>query len=122
MPDIQIGLVDDDPSVRKGMARLLRSAGYAVQTFASGEECLASGELAALGCLIVDVHLGGITGFELVSSLKKAGRMRPVIFITAHDEAMTRDALQVAGSPVCLRKPVPAESLLAAVRRHLEVG
>jgi len=120
MAEIQIGLVDDDPSVRKGISRLLRSAGFSVKTFSSGEECLACEDLGDLGCMIVDVHLGGITGFEMVRNLKLEGRMRPVIFITAHDEAMTRDALQLAGSPTCLRKPVEGESLLTAVRQHLQ--
>ena len=120
MAEIQIGLVDDDLSVRKGIARLLRSAGFSVTTFSSGEECLASGDLDGMGCLIVDVHLGGITGFEMVRSLKNDGRLRPVIFITAHDEAMTREALHLAGSHTCLRKPVEGELLLTTLGQTLE--
>ena len=119
MAEIMIGVVDDDPSVRKGLSRLLRSAGYAVTTFVSAEECLAEPSLASVGCLVVDVHLGGMSGFELFQKLNQSGNRIPVIFITAHDESVTREGLRAAGSPLCLRKPFDGNSLLASVNEFL---
>jgi FixJ family two-component response regulator len=114
-----VGVVDDDISVRKGLSRLLRSAGYDVVTFASGEECLAGIASAEFGCLVVDVHLGGMNGFELLQKLRASTMPVPVVFITAHDESVTREALRAAGSPPCLRKPFDANSLLTVIQSTL---
>lgn len=117
---VAIGLIDDDASVRRGVSRLLRAAGYQVRAFHSGEDCLAAPDLEVLGCLIIDIHLGGISGFELLCKLREVGHRTPAIFITAFDESLTKDALRMAGSPVCLRKPVDADFLLSALHNHLE--
>jgi len=114
-----VAVVDDDISVRKGLSRLLRSAGYDVTTFASGEECLAGMRSVEFGCLVVDVHLGGMSGFELLQKLKESTTPVPVVFITAHDESVTREALRAAGSPPCLRKPFDANSLLTLIQTSL---
>lgn len=114
-----IAVIDDDPSLRKGLSRLLRSAGFSVSTFASGEDFLGAADPALFDCLVIDVHLGGITGFELLRRLDPA-RGFGVVIITAHDEAAIHEALQAAGSPPCLSKPFDPEELLAAIFRTLD--
>jgi FixJ family two-component response regulator len=114
-----IGIVDDDISVRKGLSRFLRSAGWVVDTYSSAEECLASPHLPRIGCFVIDVHLGGMSGFDLLRQLEKSGAHPPVVFITAHDESVTREALLNAGSPVCLRKPFAPDALLASIESLL---
>lgn len=119
MDPIRVGVVDDDVSVRNGLSRLLRSANFDATTFASGEECLAAPGLEAIACLLVDINLSGMNGFELLHWLKQAGCRIPVILITADDEPVTRDALLAAGSPPCLRKPFDANALLASINHSL---
>jgi FixJ family two-component response regulator len=115
-----IGIVDDDPSVRKSLARLLTAAGFEASTFASAREFLDGGGLApAPECLIVDIHLGGMNGFELRDQLVAAGSAVPVIFITAHDDVPTRERAQQSGSSGYLRKPFEQHALLGAIYRAL---
>jgi DNA-binding response OmpR family regulator len=117
----KIGIVDDDHSVRKGLSRFLRSAGWSVETFSSAEECLASSHLSTIDCFIIDVHLGGMNGFELLRRLEYSLPRPPAVFITAHDEAVTHEALINAGSPICLRKPFAPEALLTSIRDVLHI-
>ncbi len=111
----RIAVVDDDTSVCKGLSRLLRSAGYQSISFSSDEECLASGQLSEVDCFLLDIYLGNVMGFALARALRDAGVKAPVIFMTAQDESITRDAIAAAGSPVCLRKPMDSEVLFAAI-------
>jgi FixJ family two-component response regulator len=116
-----ITVVDDDPSVRKSMQRLLRAAGFEATTFASARDFLDSGGLTpAPECLILDIHLGGMNGFELYEQLMAAGSSVPVIFITAHDDAPTRERARQTLSSGYLRKPFEQHALLAAIYRALE--
>jgi FixJ family two-component response regulator len=121
LAQFRIGIVDDDLSVRKGLARFLRSAGWDAEAFSSAEECLASPGLSAICCFIVDVHLGGMSGFEFLRHLQSTGSRVPAVFITAHDEAVTRDALVSAGSPICLRKPFAPDALLESIEKALRI-
>lgn len=122
MAQIKVGVVDDDVSVRSGLSRSLRSANFDATTFASGEECLAAPGLDGIACLLVDINLSGMSGFELIHRLKQAGCRIPVILITADDEPVTRDALRASGSPPCLRKPFDANALLATIDHSLRLG
>lgn len=119
VPETTICVVDDDPSVRKGLSRLLRSEGFGVVTFSNGEEFLENSGLSRIGCFVIDIQLGGMNGLEVARILKEREVCTPCIFITAHDEAMTRDALQAAGSPTCLRKPFDADEFLSSLRLAL---
>lgn len=82
-----IGVVDDEPSVRRALARLLKGAGFRVETFASGEEFLEAPAAAPskLDCLVLDVHLRGMTGFDVQAELKRRKNRIPILFITAVD-------------------------------------
>lgn len=109
-------LVDDDASVRAGVGRLLRLAGYRVEAFGSAAEFLHRYRDGA-GCLIADIRMPGIDGFDLQDRLRAAGRGLPIVFITGHgDIPMAVRAIQ-GGAVDFLTKPFDQETLLAAVER-----
>jgi len=109
-------VVEDDPSVCRALARLLRTEGMAVETFASAEEFLAHGGLGP-GCLILDIRLPGLSGLELFRELAHRGRALPAVFITAYDDPALREQALRAGAVDFLLKPFQEEALLAAVAR-----
>jgi FixJ family two-component response regulator len=109
-------VVEDDASMSSAIERILRLAGYAPRTFDSAESMLEAGAAAGADCLIFDVHLPGLTGFELRERVARAGRLPPVIFITAYDEPESRELAARAGAGY-LVKPFPGRDLVAAVGR-----
>jgi DNA-binding NtrC family response regulator len=112
-------VVDDDASVREGVARLIRSAGVMTQTFASGEEFLATARPKKPGCLVLDVNLPGLTGLDLQQEMAKSGVELPIIFLTGHgDIPMTVRALK-AGAVNFLTKPFDDQDLLNAIDQCL---
>jgi FixJ family two-component response regulator len=114
-----ICVVDDDPSILRALQRLLRSGNYAVQTFPSAEAFLVSEYRPIAHCLVLDVHLAGLSGIELQERLTASGGRTPVVFITAHDDAITRERARRAGGVEYLRKPFDEGALLGAVSRAL---
>jgi FixJ family two-component response regulator len=117
-----IAIVDDDPSVRRALHRLVRSAGYTVQTFASGHAFLESMPGQRVACLVLDIHLNGMSGFDLQARLAADGVSIPVIFISAHDDAPTRERIGKSGAAGHLWKPVDERLLLGAIRQTLELN
>jgi FixJ family two-component response regulator len=112
-------VVDDDPSVRKSLTRLLASAGYAVEAFASAREFLARDRHAGPCCLVLDVRMPGLTGLELQEALAAAGRRMSIVFVTGHgDIAMSVKAMK-GGAVDLLTKPFDAKDLLKAIQRAL---
>jgi FixJ family two-component response regulator len=111
-------IVDDDDSVRRGLARLLRSAGYRVETFASAREYLAHGDREAAGCLVLDVRMPGQSGLELHDLLLEAGRDIPVVFITGHGDMSMAVRATKSGTDFLL-KPVDGLTLLNAVQQAI---
>ena len=116
-----ICIVDDDPSVRVALGRLVESVGYAVETFASAREFLDSAPLGRAACLVLDVHLVGMNGFELHERLLAARAELPVIFITAHDNPSTRERLRRARGAAQLFKPIEGQALLDAIHDAVEM-
>jgi FixJ family two-component response regulator len=114
-----ISIIDDDVSVRRALRRLVRSAGYAVETFASAPEFVDSIPSARTACLILDIHLDGMTGFELQERLAADGVGIPIVFITAHDDAATRERVRQCGVAGYLRKPFDKQALLDAIQQAL---
>jgi FixJ family two-component response regulator len=112
-----ICVVDDDLSLLRALQRLLRAGGFDVATFSSAEEFLEWPGRARAACLVLDVHLGGLDGFALQERLVASGCRIPVLFITALDDAATRERARLAGAVEYLRKPFDDESLLGAVHR-----
>jgi FixJ family two-component response regulator len=117
-----IGVVDDDASILRALQRLLRAAGFTVQTFNSGEELLAWEQLDRIDCLVLDVHLAGISGFDVQERLTDAQRIIPTVFITAHDDASTRERARRLAFSQYLRKPFDEQSLIAAIEAAVSRG
>ena len=112
-------LVDDDDAVRRGLALLLRTAGFAVVTFPSAEDCLRSADAHAPDCLVVDIQLGGLSGFELHERLVAGGVSIPTIFITGHHDVVTRERARHVGAAGYLRKPFDGQTLISAIEDAL---
>jgi len=112
-----ISIVDDDLSVRRALRRLLQSAGYSVETFASAGEFLGSSPVGRTACLVLDIRLEGMTGFDLHERLAADRAAIPIIFITAHDDTSTRERVQRAGVAAYLPKPFDQSALLAAIQK-----
>jgi FixJ family two-component response regulator len=117
-----ISIVDDDPLVREGLISLMRSAGFATQAFASGEEFLSLAHRDDIACLILDVRLPGISGLELQNQLTAtvSNHRTPVVFMTARDDEATRQQALKGGAVDFLCKPVRREALLNAVHLALQ--
>ncbi|MEJ8857135.1 response regulator [Variovorax robiniae] len=115
-PEPLIAVVDDESPVRIMLGRLLRLADYRVGEYASGEDFLASLEGRQLPlCAIVDLHMPGLSGFELQSRMRAAKLDVPVVFITASDDpGLDRSALALGGKGL-LRKPFSSDELFEAI-------
>ena len=114
-----VSVVDDDESVRESLPDLLREFGYAVQAFSSAEAFLASGQLDATRCLVLDIAMPGMSGPDLQRELVRQGRSIPIIFITAHGDAADRPRLVRQGAVDCLFKPFGEAALLKALSAAL---
>lgn len=116
-----VAVIEDDESYRLAVQRLLKSAGFPVQSFASAEDFLISGQQHETGCLIADIRMPGMSGLDLQSKLNSESCPIPTIFITAHgDEKMRLQAMR-SGAVKFLAKPFDGETLLQAVRVALEI-
>ena len=108
-----IAVVDDDPSVLRGLSRLLSAHGFRVQTFASAELFLHDIATCEADCLLLDIHLGGMSGIDLKRT--SSGSDLPVIFMTAIDAGATRQEALSAGCVAYLTKPFLAKLLIDAI-------
>jgi FixJ family two-component response regulator len=115
-----IAIVDDDKWVRRSTARLLKSAGFRAETFVSAEDYLAAGNHEKTGCIILDIGLPGMSGFELERRLTADSNRRPIVFVSARNEPEVRDEATLAGAVAFLGKPFDDHSLLKAVASALE--
>ena len=112
-------IVDDDPSVRRSLARLLTTFGFATETFGSAREFLGREPLDAPSCLLLDVRMPELSGFDLFERLKAAGRDLPVIFITGHGDIPMAVRAIKAGAVDFLVKPFDEEALMNAVEQAI---
>ena len=108
-------VVDDDLSARRGLARLLRTAGHEVRAFASAEELLNSLEPEPSGCLVLDARMPGMSGDGLHEELVARDVRLPIIVVTADDDPETRRKAQKMGAAGFFRKPVDGTALLDAI-------
>ena len=118
-PDSIVFVVDDDPSFRRSVERLLRMAGRRVQAFASAEEFLQSSRPDVPACLVTDLRMPGLNGLDLQSELACAGCQIPVIFITGHGDVPTSVRAMKAGATEFLTKPFCEQEFLKAVSEAL---
>jgi FixJ family two-component response regulator len=114
---INVAVVDDDSSLCRALGRLLRAAGFVPVMYDSAEAFLEDAGQPHADCLVLDVHLGGMSGLDLQQMLVMAGTSPPIIFITAHDDPETRELAQRAGCAAYFRKPFPGSSLLEAIAK-----
>jgi FixJ family two-component response regulator len=121
-PPCRITIVDDDASIREALKSLMRSVQIDVDAFASAEEFLASERLNDTACLILDVNLPGMSGFELQNHLNIERRGIPVIFITAHADEASRQRALKGGAIDFLGKPVRREPLFKAIQSAIDAN
>jgi FixJ family two-component response regulator len=119
-PPCRVSIVDDDASIREALKSLMRSVQVDADAFASAEEFLASERLNDSDCLILDVNLPGMSGFELQNHLNTERRGIPIIFITAHADEASRERALKGGAIDFLSKPVRREPLFKAIRSAIE--
>jgi FixJ family two-component response regulator len=113
-----VSIVDDDDSVRQGLACLFRSLGFASQSFSSAEDFLASPSVTGSNGLIADVKMPGMSGLDMHDALVSRGAQIPIIFITAFPDERIRDRAQAAGAIAVLEKPFASKDIL----RYLEIA
>jgi len=113
-------VVDDDASVLRGIKRLLRSAGFTGETFASAREFLERYDSNAVGCVILDLAMPGFDGLQMQQALAERGSVLPIIFLTGHGDIPTSVQAMKGGAVDFLTKPVSDEELLGAVRNAIQ--
>jgi FixJ family two-component response regulator len=111
--------VDDDPSVRKALMRLLRHAGYVTEIFESGSDFLKREQHSGPACIIVDVQMPGINGMDLQDALIQRGREEQLVFLTGYGDVPECAQAMKAGAVDFLRKPIKGDELLQCVERAL---
>jgi FixJ family two-component response regulator len=116
-----IVVVEDDAGMSKAMERLLRAAGFQPVSFASAEELLQTEAVDSAACLVLDIHLPGLSGLELGRLLLGSDHVKPIIFITGQDEPSLRDEAQRLGCIAYFRKPFDGSALLEAIRAVVTV-
>lgn len=110
-----VAVVDDEESVRKALSRLLRSAGFEVESFASGTEYLDSLQTKKPDCLIIDLHMPVLNGLDVINKMSEQGFKIPTIVITGYDGTGMSQRVITAGALTCLHKPVDDELLISAL-------
>lgn len=115
-----IAVVDDDPSVRVGLQRLIRSMGWQAETFASALEFLDRSRTDPPSCLVLDLQLPGLSGLDLQKQMAEAGLETPIVFLTGHGNIPASVRAMKAGATEFLTKPVDEQDLLKAIREAVE--
>jgi len=118
--DVFVTVVDDDPSVRQGLERLIRSLGWKVQTFASAQEFLDRPRGETPSCLVLDLQLPGLSGLDLQKRMAEAGLETPIVFLTGHGDIPASVQAMKAGAIEFLTKPVDEEALSKAIQEAVE--
>jgi FixJ family two-component response regulator len=113
-------IVDDDPSVRRSLTRVVSSAGYRVHVFASAQEFLGREPATGPCCLVLDVRMPGLTGLDLQKALADAHHRTAIVFITGHGDVATGVEAMKAGAVDFLTKPFAGKDLLDAIQRALD--
>jgi len=112
-----VAIVDDDETICRSFARLLRAAGLQAVTYDSAESFLADRKRPQFGCLLLDIQLDGMSGLELAERLAGVEERTPIIFITAHDDPGVRSAAEALGCAAYFRKTDSGKEVLEAIRR-----
>ena len=119
-PKAVIAIVDDDPSVQRGLQRLIQSAGWKAETFASAQEFLARPRAESPNCVLLDLQMPGLSGLDLQKRMAEVGMEIPIIFLTGHGDIPASVRAMKAGAVQFLTKPVDEEALLQAIEEAVE--
>lgn len=114
-----MAVLDDEPEMVKALRRLLSGHGFNVEGFACGQEFLAALGTRPMKCLLLDLHMDIVSGFDVLEALRSRKVSLPVIVVTAHDEPGTKERVMALGACGLLRKPVDRDSLLIAIEHAL---
>ena len=112
---LSVAIVDDEEPIRKALRRLLRASGLEAEGYASGQAFLDASEAQRPDCVVLDLHMPGMTGLQVLRRLRAARPTLPIVIITAHDEPETREECLAAGACAYLRKPLEDRQLLNAI-------
>jgi FixJ family two-component response regulator len=115
-----IAVVDDDPSVRQGLQRLIRSLGWKAETFPSAQEFLDHPRTEPPSCLVLDLQLPDLSGLDLQKRMAEAGLEIPIVFLTGHGNIPASVQAMKAGAVEFLTKPVDEQDLLRAIQEAIE--
>ena len=113
-------IIDDDPSVRRGLSRIIRIGGFDVKLFASAQDFLASQHYNGPGCIVLDVKMPGLSGLDLQEELNKTEYSMPIIFISGHGDVPMTAQVMKKGALDFLTKPIDRDHLLNAIRAALD--
>lgn len=116
----RIAVVDDDAAVRKALMRLLQTASYEVQTFAGAREFIDTLPQGVPACALIDLQMPDMTGLELQQYLAEARIKFPIIIITTHDAAGSKERCIAAGAAAYLQKPLRKSTLMAAINDAID--
>lgn len=120
MSDATVFLIDDDADVRDAISRLLRSAGWKVDAYATADAFLARGGHADTGCVLLDISMPGMTGPQLHGWMLENGISLPVIYLSGHCDVPTSVRAMKQGAVDVLEKPADADALVEAITRAVE--
>lgn len=119
---VTVAVVEDDDRVRRGLERMLAAAGFRTAHYSSAEAFLDDTTVQWPDCLVLDIQLSGMSGFELQRHLAQNGVTVPIIFITAFEELVVSELIESENVVALLRKPFVGSALLAAVRDAVDAS
>jgi FixJ family two-component response regulator len=122
MPSMHVAVLDDEPQIRKALGRLLRSYGYDVSDFADGSSFLNSCRNTRYDALLLDLHMPGMNGFDVLKSLQHIHSPPVAIVITGHDIPGCADHARELGAAECFLKPIDQQVLLDAIARFIDAS
>jgi FixJ family two-component response regulator len=114
-----VAVVEDDPSLLRSIQRLLNASGLGAEVYASAKAFLTGSKATRASCLVLDIHLGGMSGFELQSHLAASGSKLPIIFMTAFGDESKRKHAMEAGCVAYLQKPFSARQLFDTIEKAM---
>lgn len=118
----RIAILDDEDKFRVALSRLLRAHGYDVIGFQRGEDLIEAIALQEIDCVLLDLFMPGMSGFDVLTALQAQRGAPPVIVVSAHDESDMRDRALALNAMSVQRKPIAAAALLAEIKRAVTPG